>query len=226
MALLMQLQTLVEPYLMFCKAEKNNAPQTLDKYRECFRSWIVVHLGQKHIEHLSRLEIIGFRHTMVERGLSIARQYSVLIALKSFLKFCRHVLKMDVIDPADIPLPSRGKPNVVALTNTEIERLVSGINPNTFSGVRLRALIELLLATGLRISEALSLNRDFCDAGLREIEVLGKGGKTRTIFLNRRCLFWIKQYLDKRFDDSGALFVTTAYGQKTQPHEAEVNDWP
>ena len=116
---------------------------------------------------------------------------------------------MDVIDPAEIPLPSRGKPNVVALTNTEIERLVSGINPNTYSGVRLRALIELLLATGLRISEALSLNRDFCDAGLKEIDVLGKGGKTRIIFLNRRCLFWIKRYLDKRFDDSDALFVTT-----------------
>jgi integrase/recombinase XerD len=205
----MELQTLVEPYLMFCKAEKNNAPQTLEKYRECFRSWIVAHLGQKHVEHLSRLEIIGFRQTMVERGLSIARQYSVLIALKSLLKFCRHVLKMDVIDPAEIPLPSRGKPNVVALTNTEIEQLVSGINPTTYSGVRLRALIELLLATGLRISEALSLNRDFCDAGLKEIDVLGKGGKTRMVFLNRRCLFWIKQYLDKRFDDSDALFVTT-----------------
>jgi integrase/recombinase XerD len=97
----------------------------------------------------------------------------------------------------------------VALTNTEIEQLVSGINPNTFSGARLRALIELLLATGLRISEALSLNRNFFDAGLKEIDVVGKGGKTRLVFLNRRCLFWIKQYLDKRFDDSDALFVTT-----------------
>jgi integrase/recombinase XerD len=205
----MQLQVLVEPYLIFCKAEKNNAPQTLDKYRECFRTWIVPHLGEQDVQHLNRLEIIGFRQTMIERRLSVSRQYSILIALKSFLKFCRHVMKLNVIDPAEIPLPNRGKPHVIALTNEEVEQLITQIDANTFSGARLRALIELLLATGLRISEALSLQRDFIDAGLKEIEVVGKGSKIRTVFLNNRCLFWIKHYLGKRFDDSEALFVTT-----------------
>lgn len=205
----MLLQTLIQSYLTFCKAERNNAPETLEKYRECFRTWIVPQIGEKDVQSISRLDILGLREKMVARRLSISRQYGVLIVVKSFLKFCRHVLKLNVLDPAEIPLPNRGKPHVVALTNAEVEALVSKIDPNTFAGARLRALIELLLATGLRISEALSLNRDLIDAGVTDAEIVGKGGKARTIFLSKRCLFWLKHYLSKRFDDSEALFVTT-----------------
>jgi site-specific recombinase XerD len=205
----MLLKTLVQPYLTFCKAERNNADQTLEKYKECFRTWIVPQLGNKDVEAINRLETLGLRQVMVAKSLSIARQYGVLIVLKSFLKFCNHVLKLDVIDPTEIPLPNRGRPKVVALTNTEVETLVSNINTNTFAGARLRALIELLLGTGLRISEALGLNRDIIDAGVTDTEIIGKGGKLRTIFLNKRCIFWMKHYLSKRFDDSEALFVTT-----------------
>lgn len=205
----MLLQTLVQPYVTFCKAERNNAPETLEKYRECFRTWIIPQLGDKDVENISRLDILGLREKMVTRRLSVSRQYGVLIVVKSFLKFCRHVLKLNVLDPTEILLPNRGKPQVVALTNAEIEALVSKIDPNTFAGARLRALIELLLATGLRISEALSLNRDLIDAGVAETEIVGKGGKVRAVFLNKRCLFWLRHYLNKRFDDSEALFVTT-----------------
>lgn len=205
----MQIQALLNSYLMFCRAEKNNSPQTIEKYRECFRTWIIPHLGQKEIEQLDRLTILGFRHAMVERRLSISRQYSILITLKSFIRFCRHVLKLPVFDPGEIPLPNRGKPHVVTLTNDEIERLTTHIDANTFSGARLRALIELLLATGLRISEALSLNRDVFDAGLNEVEIIGKGNKPRVVFFSRRAHFWIRHYMNKRFDDNAALFVTT-----------------
>src|SRR5579884_2163604 len=156
----MLLTNAAEPYLAFCKAERQNAPETLGKYRECFRTWIIPYLGNKELETVTRLEILGLRQAMLERGLSISRQYTVLIVLKSFLKFCRAILKIAALDPAEIPLPNRGSPKVTALTNEEIERLVSQIDTNTFAGTRLRALIELLLASGLRISEALSLNRD------------------------------------------------------------------
>jgi hypothetical protein len=83
----MLLRTLVQTYLTFCKAEKHNAAQTLDKYEECFRTWIVPQLGGREIEAISRLEILGLRQVMVAKGLSISRQYGVLIVFKSFLKF-------------------------------------------------------------------------------------------------------------------------------------------
>lgn len=207
----MVMKVLVHTYLNFCKVERNNAAQTVSKYEDCFRTWIIPNIGDKEVETISRLDVLGLRDAMARRRLSISRQYGVLVVLKSFLKFCRHVLKLNVMDPGDITLPNRGKPHVVALTNAEVETLLSNIDPNTFSGARLRALIELLLATGLRISEALSLNRDLIDSGLSEAEIVGKGGKIRTVFLNKRCLFWLAHYLSKRFDDSEALFVTTGF---------------
>ena len=75
----------------------------------------------------------------------------------------------------------------------------------------MRALVELLLSTGLRISEAISLTRDPFDAGRTEIEVIGKGKKPREVFLNSRTCYWIREYINKRTDDHPALFITTGF---------------
>lgn len=87
---------------------------------------------------------------MMDRQLSVA-QYSIVMCLKSFLKFCRSVLAVTCLDPSELQLPKRRAPNVEFLTNEEIQKVLDAINVSTFTGVRLRALVELLLATGMRI---------------------------------------------------------------------------
>jgi integrase/recombinase XerD len=59
----------------------------------------------------------------------------------------------------------------------------------------------------MRISEALSLNRDSVDFERCEARVVGKGNKERTVFFTDRALIWIKRYVESRDDDSPALFV-------------------
>jgi integrase/recombinase XerD len=205
----MKLAIAVEPYLIYCQAEKMNSPSTLEKYRECFRSWITPCLGASDIETFNRVDVMGFRKAMVDKNLSLSRQYSLVMCLKGLLRFCIEVLKVRTLDPTEIKLPNRGKPNVLTLTHEEINKFLGEINLTTYSGKRLRALIELLLATGMRISEALSLDRITFDSGVDEVEVIGKGEKKRTIFLNGRCHFWVCQYLKARHDDHPAVFVTT-----------------
>jgi site-specific recombinase XerD len=148
---------------------------------------------------------------MVNRELSIARQYGVLMCLKTFLRFCRSVLGVTCLDPADIKLPNRGKPKVEYLDNEEIQKVLNSINIEILTGMRLRALIEVLLATGMRISEALALQRDPFEAGKTELTIVGKGKRQRQVFFSSRCLFWIREYLSKRVDDHRYLFVTTGY---------------
>jgi integrase/recombinase XerD len=152
---------------------------------------------------------MSFKKAMVKKGMSPARQYSVVITLKTFLRFCIEVLKLNALDPKEIRLPERGKPHVLVLTSAEIQKLLSNIPTHTFTGARLRALIELLLATGMRISEALSLNRKTFDVGENYTEIVGKGNKAREVFFNPRCHHWIQRYLNMRLDDNPALFVTT-----------------
>ncbi|HWZ30748.1 MAG TPA: tyrosine-type recombinase/integrase [Bryobacteraceae bacterium] len=151
------------------------------------------------------------RKAMLDRALSTARQYSIIMCLKSFLKFCRTTLGIACLDPAEIKLPKREAPHVEYLSNDEIQRVLDGININTFAGMRLRALIELLLATGMRISEALSLQRDLFDAGRAEAEIVGKGKRRRAVFFSSRGRYWVKQYLDRRVDEDPSLFVTTGF---------------
>jgi site-specific recombinase XerD len=80
--------------------------------------------------------------------------------------------------------------------------------------LRMRTLVEVLLTTGLRISEALSLDRTPFEIGNTEVEVIGKGRKTRTVFFPEATLGWIKRFLHFRADDCPAVFVTTGIARR------------
>jgi site-specific recombinase XerD len=125
------------------------------------------------------------------------------------------VLNLTCLDPdKEIPLPKRPRPDVEFLTDAEIDRVLSVLSPTTFTGARLRALFILLLNTGLRISEALSLDRRLFDQQQREFDIIGKGSKRRTVFLNDECFRAVSQYLRFRADDEPALFVTTGFPRR------------
>lgn len=148
---------------------------------------------------------------MLIRGIGIYRQYQIVMTLKLFLKFSRNVLQLDCLDPAEIGLPKRKAPNVAFLSNAEIEKIRSEINIRTVSGLRLRVLIEVLLSTGMRISEALSLDREPFEEGLHELEIRGKGDKKRTVFFSNAALYWIQTLLKTRRDSHPPVFITTGF---------------
>lgn len=197
-------------FISYGRAERNYAAETLTKHRDCFSVWILPNLGDVELAVMSRLDVLALRSRMADKGVGIDRHYGVLTTLKVFLKFCREVLKVDCLDPdSEVRLPQRPKPHVHFLSNAEVERLQDAININTFTGLRMRILVEVLLTTGLRISEALSLDRQPFEAGEDEIEITGKGGKRRTVFFPSGTLQWVKKLLYRRVDDHPAVFVTT-----------------
>jgi integrase/recombinase XerD len=208
-----------EPFMTFCRAERLVAPETELKYRDCFRSWLLPVLGSISLTDFSQAHVLKLRSDMLSRQLSVARMYSVLMCLKAFLKFCHSHLQIQAMDPTAIALPKRGTPQVEYLTNAEVQRVLDAIDVYTYAGARLRALVELLLSTGMRISEALALNRQVFDVGANETEIVGKGKRRRLIFLAERCRYWVKRYLDKRVDDHEALFVTTGLPARRQKRE-------
>ena len=161
--------------------------------------------GRLEITAIRSMHILAFRQAMASKNLSIARQYGLLMTLKLFLKFCRTVLELNCIDPSTIKLPARKAPKVEYLTNSEIKAIRHNIDPSRISGVRLRALFETLLATGMRISEAISLNRDSINKERKEASIIGKGSKIRTVFFSDEALRWIERYLLRRHDSNPEL---------------------
>jgi hypothetical protein len=65
------------------------------------------------VEGITRLDLLGFLNRMIDRGLGINRQYSILMCMKLFFKFCREVLHLGCLNPdREIKLPKRPKPYV------------------------------------------------------------------------------------------------------------------
>lgn len=207
----MRVSEAFEPFMTYCQADRLVSASTLEKYRDCFRCWLLPWRGDKDISEINHLSILELRQAMVDRHLSVARQYSVIQCLKSFLRFGRNTLGLSCIDPADIGLPRRVPPVVEFLNNAEIQRMLDAIKTDTLTGLRLRTLVEVILSTGMRISEALSLKREQFEAGASEAEIVGKGKRKRSVFFTPRCRLWVQHYLNRRLDTDPAVFVTTGY---------------
>lgn len=207
------ISTVAPAFLDWTRYEMRRAPNTIQRYREAL-GWIVRDIGDQPVAFLHLGHILGLRRKMEERGCREARMAAILSALRSLLKFSRSVLRLRTIDPREVRIPRMPKRDVVYLSKEEVQRFLDAIIPAgksweeaMFSRLRFRALVEVLLGTGGRISEILSLDRSDVSLEHREAKIVGKGNKQRTLFFTERSLEWLGRYLSKRQDDERPLFV-------------------
>lgn len=139
--------------------------------------------------------------------LAIITQAYHLIALRGFLKYLSS-RDIESLAPNKIILPKVSRKQVTFLHYDEIERLVDGIDTSTESGLRDRAIVELLFSSGLRVSELVNLNRDHVNTKRREFMVRGKGQKDRPIFISQAAASWVEAYLAERNDTLPPLFLS------------------
>jgi site-specific recombinase XerD len=88
----------------------------------------------------------------------------------------------------------------------QLAQLLAAPNTDTLTGVRDRAILEVLFSTGLRVSELTRLNREDVNLRFREFSVVGKGRKVRMVFLTERAAHWLSLYLAERADAHPQLF--------------------
>lgn len=138
--------------------------------------------------------------------LSIKTQNYHIIALRAFLKYC---IKRDwkTLEPEKIELSKIPQRTVEFLTREELEMLFRAVDTNKITGLRNRAILELLYSTGLRISELVGLNREQVNLERGEFQVRGKGQKMRIVFLSERAKTWITEYMNARNDVLDPLFL-------------------
>jgi len=201
-------QMLIPQFIDYAVIELRRSRQTVAKYEESLR-WLLKYLP--HVQSPTELtfaDILLVKRQMLERGVTEARVNSIIFALRAFIHYCQVIHQLTTINPSDIKPMKIPKRQVSFLNEQEINTLLNGINVNDKRGLRIRALMEFLLGTGMRISEALSLNRGDIDWNNQETMVVGKGNKQRSIFITSRAKLWLEQYLASRQDEEQALFVT------------------
>jgi site-specific recombinase XerD len=151
--------------------------------------------------------------TNVSDELQKTTQNYHLIALRSFLKYCT---KRDIPAlPADkVELAHTTRKQVTFLNEEELGRLFDEPDLTKLSGLRDRAILELLFSSGLRVSELVGLDRDHINLKRREFMVRGKGQKDRPIFISDEAADWLQRYMGEREDNTRPLFVRYA-GKKS-----------
>ena len=201
-------------FLEHLEVERNVSKLTVRNYRHYlsrFADWFVSD-GYKDIEELNLESMRKYRLYLSRFGdektmLSKRTQSYHIIALRSFLKW---LIKQDmkVLAPEKIDLPKNEAYMMEFLNVEQLERLMTQPLVSTTSGLRDRVLLEVLFSTGLRVSELVSLNRDQVDIKTREFGVIGKGRKTRVVFLSERAAGWLEQYLVVRRDQFQPIFIS------------------
>lgn len=139
--------------------------------------------------------------------LAMITQSYHLIALRGFLKYFS---KRDIpsLSPDKIELPKTHRKQVTFLHYDEVLRLLDQVDTGDESGLRDRAILELLFSSGLRVSELVNLNRDHINTKRREFMVRGKGQKDRPIFISQAAADRVDTYLDTRQDTLAPLFIS------------------
>ncbi|MBQ6313490.1 tyrosine-type recombinase/integrase [Candidatus Saccharibacteria bacterium] len=217
----MDLYSLINDFLEHLEIEAGRSKKTIENYRlylERFATIVEEILKKdtvkpsditREVLRQYRLRLNRYGSEMGGDDLKAITQAYHLIALRGFLKYLAR-REIRSLDPSLVDLPKVTRKQVTFLHYDEVEDILAQIDTSTESGLRDRAIIELLYSGGLRVSELIGLNRDSINLERREFMVRGKGSKDRPIFISRSAADKVRDYLDARTDSLPALFLNNS----------------
>ncbi len=148
------------------------------------------------IKSPDRRQLRSYLAFLASNGYEKASISRKLTALRTFFGWMQETGKVDRNDTDMVAAPRQAKRLPYVVSEAEIERLLMAPDTSTALGLRDRALLELIYASGMRVSEINSLNIADVDLKSRECRVFGKGAKQRIVLLGETAAQWIQKYLN------------------------------
>ena len=203
-------------FLDFLRVECRSSENTIDAYRrDCAKfAEFLAGLGVTELAGIGPRHISRFLREEVEAGRSPVSAARYLSTVRSFLKFLVAEGRVTASAAETVESPSLWRRLPVVLSSSEVERLINAPSCETPFGLRDRALLEVLYATGARASESVGLTPEAVDLKVGYARVFGKGRKERIVPLGRAAIAAVREYLDSgrprlvATRDCGRLFVT------------------
>jgi integrase/recombinase XerD len=187
---------LIERYLNHLMIERRLADHTIESYRRD-----LLKLGQfaagrrKALDLLDRHDLDRFVQELSGQGLSPRSVARAVAAVRSFYRFVTLEDRRDQNPAEDLQSPRAWPALPKFLSTEEVDRLIQTPDTTTVRGLRDRALIELLYATGLRVSELVQLRVADVDLDGAYLSCTGKGGKQRIVPIGDEASSWVRRYL-------------------------------
>lgn len=190
---------LVELYLNYLTVEKGLAQNSLESYRRDLKKYLKFLETWRitDITHITKREIWNYKVQLKVQGLaptSIARMMGTVKGFHRFL-ISEGLLQEDPTLYLEFPKTKSKLPQVMSLR--EVDRLIAAPDVSTPSGLRDKAMLEVLYATGVRVSELISLTLHQINLEMGYILCVGKGSKERLIPLGSEAILFVKQYLER-----------------------------
>ena len=170
---------------------------TLAAYRSdlaLFRRWLDARRGGLDLPAAARADVMAYLAARVSDN---TRPRSSARLLSSLKRFYRWALRENMIkaDPTlDVAPPAIGRSLPAGISEQEVEALLDAPDPAAPLGLRDRAMIEMMYATGLRVSELVRLQRSELSEGDRVVRIFGKGGRERLVPLGEEAMQWVERY--------------------------------
>lgn len=190
---------LIREYVSYCRVEKGLAANSIESYETDLarlRNW-----ADKNDLDLLTITRQDLREWLIDLGtekLSENSKRRLISAVRGFYKFLMfdgHVTKNPT---EDLVAPQKGFYLPRFLNRTEIEMLLAAPDTSTKNGLRDRAILELMYASGLRVSEVVHLKINNVDIDSGIVTTTGKGSKTRRVPVGASAIEWLKSYLALR----------------------------
>ena len=186
-------------FLEYLTVELGLSANTRQAYERDLRLFCKT-LGFKNSDALvnvSREQITGYMTQLKEKGLAAATIARKLAAIKAFYRFMTAEGYMDANPAEVVEAGTKGIKLPRVLSKDEVVRLLNQPDITTAEGFRDRTMLEVLYATGMRVSELINLTLERVDLNMKYIIAFGKGSKERIVPLGSVAAEFLQQYLEK-----------------------------
>jgi len=188
----------IKEFLDYLTVERGLSKNTISSYGEDLKKFSVYLEAKKikDIDRVKRRDITNFMLALKDRGLSSNSVSRALVAIKVFYKFLlrERLIKVDIAGVLESPKLIRSLPEV--LNMDEVEKLLGSPDGRDWRGMRDKAALEVLYATGLRVSELSGLLVNNVNLEIGFIKCQGKGGKERIVPLGKTACKFLKKYME------------------------------
>jgi integrase/recombinase XerD len=177
--------------------EDGLARNTLESYRRDLRqfaTWLRA-LHSRDLLQANHADLLGYLASRFQSRARASSTARVLSSLKRFYQFALREGKLNADPTIDVDAPKRSRTLPKSLTEDDVEKLLAAPNLELALGVRDRAMLELLYASGLRVSELVTLSVARLSQEMGVVRILGKGSKERLVPVGEIALDWARRYL-------------------------------
>jgi integrase/recombinase XerD len=189
----------LESFLRHLRVERNVSPRTVINYRlDIIKYLDFLKSGSKDPLKIVRDDLTDYLWHIKSKGSQASTIARYIASLRAFYRFlvAEELVEKDPTTFLQTPRKPERLPRY--LTVEEVSRLITSIRGQEMKWVRLRAMLELMYAAGLRVSELTQLTLDQIDLRVGYVRVFGKGGKERIVPIGERAKLSVQGYLDRR----------------------------